>query len=315
MIKKFYEYWRLLKFKISPASTIKSIHLQFTNVCNLNCKWCAFVFPKEKQVMDGEILVNLLQEIIENKKFKVEELNLWSAGEPLTHPNFIRILRLIAIYKRDIKKFPKVKLLTNAMLLDEELSRKIIETGAIDCIGFSIDGGSKEEYEEMRSGAKFEVAQRNIKTFLRLNNKRIETMINCVVPFNQKLNIDWMSQEFKNLFNSVDFYKLNYVVNTGNDSYKYPKDFKFNKTNKRICLAMLQGLVVIQNGDVLFCCNDFNGDYPLGNLYGKSLFEIATSEERKSLVREFFKGNANQIPLCKNCNRYSVPNRVVRNEM
>ena len=48
MIKTLYEYFRLAQFNISPVRALKSIHLQFNNSCNLNCKWCSFVNPKVK---------------------------------------------------------------------------------------------------------------------------------------------------------------------------------------------------------------------------------------------------------------------------
>ena len=310
MIKTIYEYLRFLQFKISPVSTLKSVHLQFTNTCNMNCKYCSFVNPKERQTMSKELLNKFLKEITEN--FNIKELNLWSAGETFMHPDFIGILELIGSYKKKYKNFPKVKIITNTMLLNEEISKKIIDMEVLDYIGFSIDGGSKEEYERLRSGGKFDIVKKNIETFLKLNKGKIETMINCLVPLNKPLNIDWMSEDFKNLINSVDFYKLNYPMYTaGKKVTGYSSDFKFIKTNKRICLAMLQGLVVIQNGDVLFCCNDLNGEYPIGNLNKNTLSEICNSEERKELVRTFFK-DRNQIPLCKNCNRFDIPYKIVK---
>lgn len=313
MKKTIYEYLKLFQFKISPVSTLKSIHIQFTNTCNLNCKYCSFVNPKERQTISKELLNKFLKEITEDKRFNIKELNLWSAGEALTHKNFIGVLELINSYKKKYKNFPKVKILTNTMLLTEELSKKILEIGVIDYIGFSIDGGSKEEYERLRSGGKFDIIKRNIEAFLKLNKGKVETMINCLIPLNKPLNINWMSEDFKNLINSVDFYKLNYPGYTaGKKVTEYSSNFKFIKTNKRICLAMLQGLVIIQNGDVLFCCNDFNGEYPIGNLYKKSLFELCNSKKRKDLVRTFFKGKRNQIPLCSVCNRFNIPYKIVK---
>lgn len=315
LIKIGYEYFRLLQFYFSPISALKSIHIQLNNFCNLRCKWCSFVNPKKKQIMSNELLINLFDEIMEDDRFRIKEINLWNAGEPLLHPNFIDIMEIISSYKQKYGNFPRIKILTNTMVLNEKLSKKIIKIGAIDYIGFSIDGGSKEEHEKIRVGGNFNIAKKNIQKFLRLNKGKIETMINCVIPLNKPLNTEWMSEDFRNLLNSVDFFKLNYPDNNGGVIFiKYPSNFKFNKTNKRVCLAMLQGLVVLQNGDVLFCCNDFNGDYFLGNLYQKSLFEICNSKKRKDLVKTFLKGERNQIPLCKICNRFEIPYKIYKND-
>jgi len=315
MKKIIYEYLRLLQFKISPVSTLKSVHLQFTNTCNLNCKFCSFVNPTERQIMSKELLNKFLKEIMENKKFKIKELNLWSAGEPITHPGFVEMLELIKEYKTKYKNFPKVKMLTNTMLLTKELSKKILDTGAVDYIGFSIDGGNREDYEKLRTGGRFSIVKQNIEDFIELNKGEVETMINCVIPLEKPLTTDWMSEEFKGLLYSVNFYKLNHPNNNAGETIikEYPSHIKFNKVNKRICLALLQGLVVIQNGDVLFCCDDFNGNYPLGNLNNQSLFEISNCDERKRLVKTLFKGKINQIPLCSVCNRYAMPYKIIKN--
>lgn len=313
MIKTIYEYFKLLQFHLSPAGTLKALHLQLNNFCNLKCKWCSFVNPKNKQVISKELLVNIFNEIMNDDRFKIRDLNLWNAGESLLHPDFIGIMEIISAYKTKYGRFPKVRLLTNAMLLTEKLSRKIVEIGVIDYIGFSIDGGSKEEYEKIRTGGKFDIVKKNIKTFVKLNKGKIETMVNCVIPLDKPLNTDWMSQDFKNMLNSVDFYKLNYPGNRGEIFVKYPPGFKFFKTNKRICLALLEGLVVVQNGDVLFCCDDFNAEYALGNLHNKTLFEICNSKSRKDLVRTFFRGKKHQIPLCKICNRFAAPYKIINN--
>lgn len=316
LIIEIYSYLMLFKFYVFPIKTIKTIHLQFTNYCNLNCQLCSFVNQKNKQFMSKELLSRFLEEIIvKNKRFEVREINLWSAGESLMHPDFVGMLELMKTCKKKYPlRFPKVKLLTNVMLLNEEISKKILDLDILDWIGFSVDGGSREECEKTRRGCKFDVINRNITNFQKYNKGKVETMINCLNPLNQKLSSSWMSKEFRELLGLVDYYKLNYPINSGDEvTIEYPRGFSFYKTNKHICLALLQSLVVVQNGDVLACCDDFNGSYPLGNLYKKRLSEICKGKIRKKMVLYLLRGKKEQIPLCKNCNRFSVPYKVIRN--
>ena len=313
--KRIYEHYTLYKFNRSPVKALKSIHIQLNNFCNLNCKWCSFVNPPEKELIKKELLIKLFDEITTDKRFNIKEINLWSAGEPLLHIDFVGIMELIAKYKKKNANFPKVKIMTNVMLLNEEIAKKIIKIGAIDYIGFSVDGGSREGYERLRAGGKFDIMKRNIQYFVKINNGKIQTMVNCVVPLEKPLDTSWMSEEFREILESVDFYKLNYPDNNaGKILVEYPNGFKFNKTNRKVCLALIQGLVIIQNGNVLFCCNDFNGDYPFDNLYQNSLFEICNSRIRKDTVDNFLKGGKKSNRLCSNCNRFEVPFKIFKNE-
>ena len=318
-MRELYGYSKLFRFYFSPIKTMKVIHLQFTNYCNLNCKWCSFVNQKKKQFMSKKLLCRVFDEIIKNKNFNIQEINLWSAGEVLTHPDFIKMLRLMKSYKNKYPlRFPKINLLTNVMLLTPKTSEEILKLEIIDWFGFSVDGGSKEECEKIGRGCKFETIQNNIRDFQKINKRKIKTTINCLNPLNYQLGTSWMSSEFKELFNLVDEYKLNYPLNNGTEFngteliMEYPPNFKFYKTGKRICVALLQGMVVIQNGDVLPCCADFNGNYPIGNLYKQSLSEICTGTIRRKMVLDLFKGKKRQIPLCKNCNRYEVPYKIYK---
>lgn len=309
-VGKIHEYALLSKFFLSPLS-IKSIHLQFVNYCNLNCEYCSFANQPNKQKMEKELLVKLLEEIFYNKRFNVKELNLWVAGETLLHPDFFGLLELMNIYKKKSGMFPKVKLFTNVIPLTEKLSKRMIDLGVIDWIGFSVDGGSKENCEKIRRGCKFESVKRNIENFQKHNNGGIVTMVNCLIPAEKPLNSKWMSREFKEMLDMVDYYKLNYPMDVG-IKINYPEGFKFYKWNTRICKALLQGVAIVQNGDILPCCSDFNNTCVIGNMYKESLSEVCKGEKRRKMVLELLKGNKDKILLCRNCNRFSIPYKIFR---
>lgn len=308
---KIHEYMLLSRFFLNPLS-VKSIHLQFVNYCNLNCEYCSFANQVNKQKMEKELLVKLLEEILFDKKnFDIKELNLWVAGETLLHPDFFGLLELMRSYKEKSARFPKVKLFTNVIPLTEKVSKRMIGLGIIDWIGFSVDGGSKENCEKIRRGCKFESVKRNIENFQKHNKGKIVTMVNCLIPAEKPLNSKWMSQEFKEMLNMVDYYKLNYPMDVG-IKINYPEGFKFYKWNARVCKALLQGIAIVQNGDVLPCCSDFNNTYVIGNLYKESLSEICAGEKRRKMVFELLKGNKDKIPLCSNCNRFSIPYKIFK---
>ncbi len=71
--------------------------------------------------------------------------------------------------------------LTNAFFLEEEAARELIEVG-VDWIGISMDGATKDLYEEIRRGSDFERVCENVATIAALRNGNVpKTMINFVL--------------------------------------------------------------------------------------------------------------------------------------
>ncbi len=313
---KFLYEWKTIPdfyFNLNNSG-IKVAHIQFVNYCNLRCKWCSMDHSKEKEIMSEELLVKFLENIVHDKRFKkLNKLNLWNAGETLLHPNLIKMLKIIKRYKK--KKGLKIEIVTNAMLLNEKLAKQIIDLDILDEITFSVDGGSKEKLEEIRRGTKLEILLKNILNFKKINKGKIKMKIICLIDLKKPLNINWMEKDFKTILNSVDTYRLTYPSTCiGQINIKYPKDFKFIRPNPRICLALMQGFVLLQNGDVLPCCSDLNGVCVLGNLYKQDLYSIYYGKKRKKMIQYLLQGRINEIPLCKNCNRFSMITKTVNNK-
>lgn len=72
---------------------------------------------------------------------------------------------------------------------------------------------------------------------------------------------------------------------------------------KRVCVRASVNCVIAFNGDVLLCCNDYLGEYVLGNLKEKSLKEIWNSPEVVELHREL-RGGYFRKDICKKCTGY-----------
>jgi len=146
--------------------------------CNLKCDFCFAVSAREQH--GNKSAINL--ETIE-KTFKTFSNSVWSvylscAGEPLISPHFSQIMDLVPMYLAD----KEVHLITNATMLSEKKAKEIIKSG-ISQITFSIDSLTKERYEKIRSGAKFEKTIKNIKRFIELKGGRAYPKINRVWIF------------------------------------------------------------------------------------------------------------------------------------
>ena len=118
-----------------------------TNKCNLDCLHCRGMAEEE---LDKETILNVAREIPSlNPGWVIIE-----GGEPLLCKELLEILEII--HKGNIT----IYLITNGMLLNEELARKFAALNVKLMI--SIDGADKDSYETIRRKASFEKLKRSI---------------------------------------------------------------------------------------------------------------------------------------------------------
>lgn len=86
---------------------MKRVYLEITNACNLNCSFCTN--KKGTTFMSLDDIDNYLNQIKEFSNY----IYLHVLGEPLLHPNFDQILKLL-----DEKDF-NLQLVTNGILLNK----------------------------------------------------------------------------------------------------------------------------------------------------------------------------------------------------
>ena len=139
------------------------VYLESTNVCNLDCIMCPtgmHIDTRPKGYISWELYTAVVDEIAPF----AEAVVLHSWGEPLLHPKIIEMIKYAK--ERDLW----VETSTNAMLLDEEKSRALLEAG-LDRVYLSMDGLTKETYEKVRVGGDFERVLGNIERFLDLKHE------------------------------------------------------------------------------------------------------------------------------------------------
>ena len=66
------------------------------------------------------------------------------------------------------------------------------------------------------------------------------------------------------------------------------------------CFGMRDHFSVLYNGDLVLCCQDFDGSTAVGNLTESTLLEVLSSEMVKSIV-EGFKRYKLVHPYCRRC--------------
>jgi radical SAM protein with 4Fe4S-binding SPASM domain len=252
--------------------------------------------------MSEGLLRRFFENLLDDRRFRgVKRIYFHDGGETLLHPDFIGMMKTVKEYKnRFMEKgapFPDISLLTNGTVLSEGLSKELIGLGVLDEMRFSVDGGSREKYEELRRPAKWDAISRNIRDFVRINNGRVRTGIVCIVEYDKPQNMDWMSDEFKKLCGLVDHVELRYP----HDWLGQMKVEGHKKVFKDHCYFLFHSLCLLPNGDVTVCCADLNGKGVIGNLHKEGLYRIYDSERRRQMKYGLLEGRRSEIELCKDC--------------
>ncbi len=174
---------------ISGPTTGKPFKVKFesSTICNLKCVMCPLTkgLTRKTGVLKFENFKKVYDEI------KFPYVNLTGLGEPLINPDIFKIIR----YARKNKSFVKID--TNAMLLNEENIKKLIQSNPT-FISVSIDGASKKTYESIRKGGDFNRVITNLKKLVEYRNK---------IKSNTEIHLFFVLQKsnFKEL---ADFIKL-----------------------------------------------------------------------------------------------------------
>lgn len=294
-------------FSANKASTTE-INLEFSSACNLRCKFCALDHFKPKVYMSLAVLDKVFRELLHDERFSgVTTINLHNGGETLMHPDRMRLFQRIAafkgLFKVKGKPFPKVILLTNGMLLRENLSRDLLKLHVVDEVGFSLDGGSPEAFEEMRVNARWDKFARNVEDFVELRNQidpKVQTFGVCIVPRPYSLSDTWMEPRFRHIARELDSVEFRRLHDWGG---KIEIEAKA-EVNKKGCDLLVKQLVVLPDGNVTICCNDLNAEGVVGNVLNTPLYNIYKSQKRLQYLKLMKTSRKDEIDLCRDCVSY-----------
>lgn len=133
------------------------VRLDLHNKCNIRCRMCYFALDE----IWNQAMVEMSDTVIERLEREVwprtQELSLSCATEPLISKKLERVLP-----RAKQAGIPRVSMVTNGLALNEPKARMLIE-GGLDRLCLSLDGSTKETYEQIRTGSKFERVVENVR--------------------------------------------------------------------------------------------------------------------------------------------------------
>lgn len=291
----------------TQAEDITLLNLEFNSSCNLRCRWCSLDHGKKRVIMSTDTLGRAMDALVDGQLPNLKRVDLHNAGETLLHPDLPGMLTIIRRTRQKIASTATFGLLTNAMLLTPKKSEQIVRSQAVDQMRFSLDGGTPELFESIRTGASWEKVRSNIFNFLKINEAAgnpIATEAICMLPpdLGEDAHLD---PSFEVLFSMIDKVSLRHPHNwDGSVELEVDDEFYREMAEDRAgqtCFLLQHNMVVLPDGRVTVCCSDLNARGVIGNIHKNTLAQIGASPKRQTMLRLFAEGRKDAIKLCKDC--------------
>jgi len=250
---------------------------------------------RKLKMMDFQLFKKIINETKEYTKF----VWLHGFGESLIHPQIDDFIKYCK------KNHMKTGLSTNCTLINENMSRKLLNT-RLDHIIFALDGATKETYEKIRLRADYKEVTNNVNMFLKMKEemrlKKPRVTVQAIEMSKNEAEIELFKKQWYN--KNVDEILIR-LVSTYADQIGGIKELSKQQqvlaTRKRYpCILLWKSVVVFADGSVVPCCMDFNGKIILGNVKEKSLKEIWNDKKMLELRRKHVNGNY-AGSICSNC--------------
>jgi len=304
------------------------IEIECTTKCNLKCSICEHTYWDEP---NRDMSFDQFKSIIDQFP-KLKWIGLTGIGESFLNKEFMDMLRYVK------SKNIYVELYDSFYFMNEAIINELIDLG-VDRIFASIDAATKETYEKIRVGAKFEKVMNNLRIFVKLKEEKkayfpelcfhyivtkdnvneltkyIELIhsLNTDVTLIQFTRMLHYFDEVKHLFVEVPEETIREVDNKAKElgmKVVWGLNVPRNKPPINKCTAWYMPFIFV-TGHVIPCCagneankREFQKATSLGNVFEKSFKDIWYGEKYKELRRKIRKGEV--PPPCVDCPIYDV---------
>jgi MoaA/NifB/PqqE/SkfB family radical SAM enzyme len=149
------------------------VRLEIASSCNLACIMCPFGQPGGYGPADGIRFMTLdVFKAVEPMLSRALTINAFGLGEPFLSPHFMPILRRSRALNADAVVFCS----TNGVTYPERTITAVVAERLVNVLQISVDGATKETYEHVRVGGRFEQLMKNLQ-FLQHEKARLRARV------------------------------------------------------------------------------------------------------------------------------------------
>jgi radical SAM protein with 4Fe4S-binding SPASM domain len=268
-----------------------TLTIESTTKCNLFCPMCLrhkIYFPPRNMEF------SVFRKIIDDGRRSLEFAVPYGVGEPLLNPEIFDMIAYCT------KLGIPTGISTNATVLSEQYSRRLIEAG-LSYITFAFEGTKREIFETYRKGADFDRVRNNILGFLEVK-KAMRSKIFCIVQMVALKDNQGEGQALVRMWkrdgvNEVRI-KKDEVHNEGS---AIPGDNAARPPRRYPCYQLWRGPMYIHyDGTVFPCCYTYPEE-AVGNIKKSTLEQIWNSEKMVRLREAHVRRDLRDYSACQKC--------------
>jgi len=275
----------------------RNVMLELTNACDLKCRHCPFHgegVVKQRPV--GHMPESLWRAALAEVGGWDADIVLqpWGMGEPLLAPQLWEVVALAKTHARLTVGF-----YTNGNQWHPTDIEAALSTG-LDWVTFSIDGVRREVFEHYRVGAKLDHVLAALKALVAARNRRHarrpSVRINMVQYPELANHADEFLATFRGLADSVMISRFRMVGD---------RRFSPVPLSRIPCYQLDTLMAVAWDGRIVQCCEDQQGEAPVGWFPAQTLAEIWHGPRLTQLRAAHRAGRYDASPLCSDCDSWT----------
>lgn len=296
----FVEYLKWFRFTRFTPDFPHAIDIQTKSGCNAHCTFCP-VGREENKIygtMSDALFEKIIDEVLEYPA--LQKINPYLLNDPLVDKKLPERLTYIA-RKKDRRRWPKVRITTNAGLLTEEMGYRLLHSEGLDAINFSFHSIIPEVYEEMMSPLKYARVMDNILRFKSMwdnyPGKKPQLELWTVRTKPVIANLRNEKAYWKKVGIGFKARKLDNRANADIEALGLG-----DRTFMRVpfCVIPYWRAWVMWNGDMIMCCVDQERSNLLGNCSQQSIRTVWQNPAYQALRRRWRSKQLDGL-LCENC--------------
>lgn len=286
------------KLIVTTTYLYEAVHLKYVEIeinsgCNYQCQFCPNSGIKhfENKIMPLNTFQSVIDQIQQISSIKHVTVNFYN--EPTIDPYFIQ--RVDMIRKAQLH----LTLYTNGSCLTEDKLTALANLGQyLNKIEINLPSLDMEEYKKITGNINLQGVLENIQQAYTMH-----LPVGIIVNGHLKKQFQWTKKIKAALKGSIQSAVPSCLNDrAGNVKNEYAQNIAIKDAYLAGCHILKNSVIVLWDGSVTICCNDYNRENIIGNIQKENLADIVHSEKYKDICNQV-QGlvEADKSFICRKC--------------
>lgn len=294
------EFYFKTKRPLIPVSRVSShepkegfpsrVLLELTSRCNQRCSMCPSKhLTRPRCDMPLDVIERCLDEM---SAHGVAGVWLYYVGEPMMHPGFKEILKLVA----GRENLGTIWLSSNLRAMTPDIMEAILAS-SVTYLNVSVNAATKEEFERVTPGGGWDRLRVNLNLIAEAKKSRPGQP-----PFLRVQTVDQPGADVDGFIKLhaglADMISVNALEKRALVAGADPADREPLKSCRKL---ERRYMIVLSNGETVLCDADFDARNSMGSVLRASMADIWNSEGRRDMEHLNQDSGLASVPVCSGC--------------